>query len=224
MSVKRVKSGSLKPFWNEELDRLKSDSIFWHNMWQSAGRPSSGVLHQIKTSCKYKFKSAVRDAYVEFENEHNDEIYRHFLNKNKNEFWKAWHYKFKKKINSQISFPECRTDKDVAEKFADLFKHTFHESRNITEAVENFKQDKNNANGSQAPLNISVELIEKGLKRLHSGKACGPDDLSAEHLLYAHPNLIVHLELLFSAIIGHGYVPIGCGAGVVCATCSRQNW
>ena len=30
--IPRVPCCSLKPFWNEELDRLKSDS-FWHNLW-----------------------------------------------------------------------------------------------------------------------------------------------------------------------------------------------
>ena len=39
------------------------------------------------------------------------------------------------------------------------------------------------------------------------GKACGPDDLGAEHLLYAHPALIVHLQNLFKLILCHRFVP-----------------
>ena len=50
---------------------------------------------------------------------------------------------------------------------------------------------------------------------MHTGKACGPDDLSAEHLLYAHPSLIVHLKLLFSSIFSHGFVPDCFGAGTI---------
>ena len=39
------------------------------------------------------------------------------------------------------------------------------------------------------------------------GKACGPDDLGAEHLLYAHPALIVHPQDLFKLILCHRFVP-----------------
>ena len=41
---------------------------------------------------------------------------------------------------------------------------------------------------------IDVEIVEKAITKLNRGKACGPDDLSAEHLFYAHPLLIVHIK------------------------------
>ena len=59
-AVIRIPVSSLKPYWNEHLDQLKRDSMFWHNIWQSAGRPRSGTLFHIRRSCKAKFKSGVR--------------------------------------------------------------------------------------------------------------------------------------------------------------------
>ena len=38
LTIQRIPIHSLKPYWNEELDHLKSDSIFWHNLWLSVGR------------------------------------------------------------------------------------------------------------------------------------------------------------------------------------------
>ena len=46
------------------------------------------------------------------------------------------------------------------------------------------------------------------------GKACGPD-LSAEHLLHAHPSLIVHLKLLFGLMILHGFLTDEFGSGII---------
>jgi len=43
---------------------------------------------------------------------------------------------------------------------------------------------------------------------------CGPDDLCAEHLLYAHPILIMHLKVLFKLILCHRFVPNSFGKGV----------
>ena len=48
IAIQRVPSHSLKPYWNDELDRLKNDSIFWHNLWDDAGKPSSGILSHIR--------------------------------------------------------------------------------------------------------------------------------------------------------------------------------
>jgi len=73
---------ALKAFWSAELDSLKSDSVFWHNVWYEAGRPSSGILHRIKTSCKLKYKLAIKEAFTAYDNANSDELAHHFLNKN----------------------------------------------------------------------------------------------------------------------------------------------
>ena len=39
---------------------------------------------------------------------------------------------------------------------------------------------------------------------MRRGKACGPDNLCAEHLIYAHPSVAVQ----------HGFVPNSFGSGV----------
>jgi len=85
------------------------------------------------------------------------------------------------------------------------------------EAVHDFEKARNHAQRTQLFSNpdVSVEAISSCVKALHTGKACGPDDLSAEHLLYAHPSLIVHLKLLFSSIFTHGFVPDSFGAGII---------
>jgi hypothetical protein len=54
---------------------------------------------------------------------------------------------------------------------------------------------------------ITVQQIYSCLRERHLHKASGPDDLAGEHLLYAHPTLIIHLKLLFSLIVAHGFVP-----------------
>ena len=78
------------------LDRLTNDLVSWHNLWVSSGRPSSGTVQRIKCACKLKYKSAIKDAYVAFENELNDELFNHVINKFFSQFWKFWNDKFRK--------------------------------------------------------------------------------------------------------------------------------
>ena len=46
------------------------------------------------------------------------------------------------------------------------------------------------------PAAMSVETIDKCLRKLKIGKASRPDGLNAEHLLNAHPALLIHLIIL----------------------------
>jgi len=62
---------------------------------------------------------------------------------------------------------------------------------------------------------ITVESVDKSIRNLKFGKVCGPDNISAEHLLHAHPSLVMHLKLLFHLMVLHSFVPYGFGKGYV---------
>ena len=218
-SIKRMPHHSLKPFWNEELDKLKHDSIFWHNLWTEAGRPSSGVLQSIRLSCKARYKLGLRNAYSQFENSLSDEMCHHFMNKRIPEFWKTWNANFKKNISKKININGHINDVDVANEFAAHFKRVFSSSGDDV-AYSEFVRKRADYISDDAQSSfecidkVTVELIDKCVKDLKTGKACGPDDLGAEHLLYAHPALIVHLQNLFKLILCHRFVPNSFGFGV----------
>jgi hypothetical protein len=74
----RVTSNALKPYWNDELHRLKEAAIEWHNIGAAAGKPKDGQLFSIRCSTKLKYKMAVRDAYIHFEHKQDDVIYEPF--------------------------------------------------------------------------------------------------------------------------------------------------
>jgi len=62
---------------------------------------------------------------------------------------------------------------------------------------------------------VFTESIDKSIRSLKCGKACGPDNISAEHLQYAHPSLIMHLKLLFHLMVVHSFVSHCFGMGFV---------
>ena len=53
---------------------------------------------------------------------------------------------------------------------------------------------------------ITRELVDTCTAKLKKGKAAGPDDLSVEHIVYAHPSLCIAICNLFKLIITHRYV------------------
>ena len=50
------------PGWKENVAPKKKDSLFWHSIWISAGRPSSGSLYQLMCYVRSKYHLAVRQA------------------------------------------------------------------------------------------------------------------------------------------------------------------
>ena len=48
---------------------------------------------------------------------------------------------------------------------------------------------------------ITIELLGKCVNNLKLGKACGSDDLGAEHFHYAHPIHFIYLKLLFCSVL-----------------------
>ena len=190
-AIHHIPCNTLKPFWNEELDRLKNDSIFWHNLWTDAGKPSSGVVQHAILACKAKYKLAIRNAYTVFENKLSDEMYSHFINKRIPEFWKTWNAKFIKNTSKQVNINGYVNDVDIANEFAAHFKLVFHSS-NDSEACNEYlckrKEcvSESTCSSYECIEGFTVELLDKCVRKINLGKACGPDDLCAENLLYSH--------------------------------------
>ena len=48
------------PGWQEHVKEFRDDSIFWHSIWISCGRPNKGVVHSIMSSTRNKYHYAIR--------------------------------------------------------------------------------------------------------------------------------------------------------------------
>jgi len=59
------------------------------------------------------------------------------------------------------------------------------------------------------------------IAKLKTGKAPGVDGVMAEHALYCHKSISLHLLVLFNSIIMHKYVPSEFGVGLVERRISR---
>ena len=58
-STKKISQQQI-PEWNLVIKPLKRDSIFWHAVWVSAGRPSSGGLYLVMCHVRSKYHRAVK--------------------------------------------------------------------------------------------------------------------------------------------------------------------
>jgi len=109
LSVPSIPCQALKNFWNDDLDYLKQQSIDIHNLWKEIGKPHHGLINKARIHAKSEYKRAVRDAAVDFEKSHIDEVTEYFAHKDMNNFWKCWSTKYNKHINADnVSINGCQ--------------------------------------------------------------------------------------------------------------------
>ena len=48
------------PGWNQYVKPFRDDSLFWHSVWVSAGRPNNTALHQVMKSTRTKYHYAIK--------------------------------------------------------------------------------------------------------------------------------------------------------------------
>ena len=76
----------LKPFWSEELDRLKTVSIDVHALWRQVGSPKSGVINAAQLTAKLNYKPAIKQTAAGHERNNADELNRQFAARNSKNF------------------------------------------------------------------------------------------------------------------------------------------
>ena len=94
--VPKIKSEYLKPYRSDALSDLKFASIGAYNIWINSGRPCFGPINKLLLDCKYKYKSAIKNAALEFEPNLDDEISQLYLKRDMNKFWNKWNSQFSK--------------------------------------------------------------------------------------------------------------------------------
>ena len=218
LTVPQIPANSLHHFWNDELDDLKAKSVFWHALWRDNGCPRSGSVFLTKCQTALRFKKAIRNAIKNFDSQFDEDIIENFISKDFTEFWRCWQRKCHSTQVRNVNISGCSNDKESADSFASYFKSVFFDSSNDQVATAEFVQCYSSVfNGVQntCPDFITVELVDRCIRQMKRGKAAGPDNLTAEHVIYAHPCVVILLCDLFQAMIESGYVPDDFGKGII---------
>src|SRR5688572_9001979 len=116
----------------------------------------------------------------------------HYASKNTPEFWKTWNKKMQRNVEKDVFINGTNDGVSVANEFASHFESVYCDSSSNAEARDDFGSLYSNIYTSQSntlnnitPDLITVELVDKCIRKLKLGRASGPDDLCTENLVYA---------------------------------------
>ena len=217
----KSRPGVSKHYWSDELSDLKSASCDAFSLWNDAGKPSSGPIFDLKKRSHYHYKLAINRAKKEFDLGRSAEIYDSLINGDSNRFWSSWKTLHGKQGDDSVRVNGKIYDGDIANEFANGFRRIYDDAntdqaRLLTNKFSSLYRDYYDLHcaDSLGDAYFSWQDMVNIMSKLQPGKASG-SFLKAEHILHGSTQLVIHLHILFNAIVQHGYVPYDFLKGVV---------
>ena len=210
-----------KQYWNDELSRLKRESIDAYTLWDTNGRPSSGSIFEIKKNAHYRYKLRLRQMQNQFYQSQNDCLHDHLLDRNSARFWQSWKSIHGSGHNVATRIDGHFRDNDIANAFADSFCSVYqsNDQERVSELKSKFDITYQAFYNEHVDDDISCHFISwdnmlNAVESIKAGKSAA-GFIRYEHILHGSPKLLVHLHILYNSLIQHGYVPQDFLSGII---------
>ena len=212
--IKKLKVNFFKYWWDHEGDLLKNESIVTHKNWCSTGRPMHGVIYEAKRKAKAAYKLYLKRNMLKDKEEISNALHESLLNKNNDQFWKTWKYKFGSNSKKKSSINGLRDENAIANAFSEHFAKTSNKKKNskLNDSLDLYSSYKGDITEID---HFDIESISNIILQLEKGKSVGHDNLAAEHFQNCHPCIIVIISNLFKSCGLLGFVPELFGKGII---------
>ena len=201
------------PLWNERNKPLRDDSLFWHWLWNEAGRPPAGVLVAVMRYIRGSYHRTVK-CHKRDEINYRRTIIADCAKNNKQDFWSEL-----RKLDS-VGKPapsmtdSCTNDSDIADilakKYSDLYMSVPPTlATEIAALRDAITRDIACGDSSYLTASVAVNDIVKTLPMLKKGKSDGLRETNSNHFIQCSHLFKVYLSLLLMSMLTHSYTPTG---------------
>ena len=201
------------PGWNEHVKPYKDDSLFWHSVWLSAGRPTSGGLFTVMKWTRNKYHLAVRRHKRESNQIITDTIMQASISG-----YQSFFDEMKRILNGKASgqdIPDSLEGKvtpdDVLEKFKECYATLYNsaESRDemigIKDTLENIIS--NNLLQSEFEISkVSSAIVNQAIDLMKSNKSDVSGSYTSDVFKNAPAILVDNIAAIFRSFLTHGTI------------------
>lgn len=209
LCVPAIKKNLFKYWWNDELRRLKQESIETNRDWKNAGKPRFGATFLRRQKARLNYRKKIRENQLLEKNRYSNTLHDNLINKKTVAFWKAWKSNFGR-TNTSVAVDGTYDKQVIVNNFAKYF-------HSLTDPAVNEQERKLESeyhalrlmySGDYfVPPTVDAELVGSCLSYFERGKSSGPDNVSAEHLMFCHPIVVSILSKVFNWILMSSCVP-----------------
>ena len=195
--------------WNQHVQPLKDDSIFWKAVWESAGRPVDTELHRVYKNCRNKYKYAIRKVRKLETSMRKNKFLDSCLNNKVNDILqeiKSLRSPNKKCAN--VVDGKSNSD-DISNHFKTLYQDIYNTHQDQGD-LDSFILE-NNTKISQSDLdlleNMTPELVKNIILKFSDNKNDSVFDWKSNALKQGADSLAEPICDLLRSLIMHGHIP-----------------
>ena len=188
------------PGWNEFVKPFHETARRKYLFWKELGSPRNGVAYQQMVQSRREFKRALDTC-----KNMKDVILKNKIGRDMNSKkpWKTINKVRKQKPKISVSVNGVSGEREIAEiwreHYANLMSGEGHPPVN--------ELDNQNYQTLREIPKVTVNDVQNAMKDLSLNSSPGLDNVTGDHLRFAHPAIYVHLSLLFTAMFRHMYIP-----------------
>ena len=175
------------PGWRKEVESFRTDSLFWHGVWKSAGRPNVGPLYFFMTKSRNSYHYAVRRAKRNSEFTRASKLFEASVTGDIDLL------KEMKNIQgcgkSFADLPEnvagANGEEEIVEKFRQVYGALYSSSDSSAEMtlLKSKLKDLINPDSSNEALKISGDTVKKAAGLMKKGKSDVSDGFTTDAIL-----------------------------------------
>ena len=190
------------PGWNEFVKDFHESAREKYLFWVNLGKPRNGLAYHQMRATKKDFKKAL-DACKGMK----EVIIRNKIAKDmkQNKPWPTINKIRSKKTKLPTTVDGVTGEGAIAELWKEIYSDSM--SGKNHPKIDASKNDDDEKNNISIP-NVTVKDVQEAMKNLSLTSSPGLDQISGNHLKYAHKTLLLLLSLLFTVLFTHSYVPI----------------
>ena len=194
-----------KPGWTEHVRPYRENSLFWHSIWKSAGRPMNTVLHQIMKKTRnlyhYQLKKVKKNEDIIKKNKLLDAC----VNGNGDIFSEI------KKIRSHKNVVASSMDgqnDDIAGHFKGLYSDLYNSVDDLDNLRELKAEVDNEINFSQLfeVDKVTPDVVQKAASNLKDSKSDPIYSFSSDCLKHGPDKLYDLLSVAIRSYLVHGHI------------------
>ena len=202
------------PGFKETVLPVKQDSLFWHNIWVSAGRPRKGWLFYLMKYNRAKYKYAVRQCKREA-NRLESEALGGAAEEGNKQLFKELRKQLTRKGSGQAvpdSLEGAVTKPDIIDKFRECYQQMYN-CTDRSQQLEDIKDKIRSTIRGNVPASIKeINKINAGVVRAASemmkpGKLDVSQNFSSDVFIHAPQILFDQLSEIFKSFLVHGTMP-----------------
>ena len=193
--------------WREEIQPYKEKALFWHVIWQSAGRPIDTELHRIMKRTRNVYHLHIRKNKMMAQTLKRNALLEACVS-NKGDIFEI--IKEQRKAAPNVSTMIDVVNTNIESQFANIYKQLYNsaDDKDALMKVKQYLDDNINSLNIDDVQRITPSLVEEAIGRLKNNKSDPLFNFSSECLKNAPVVLCEQLTLLFRHYLTHGYISL----------------